>query len=253
MKLFLLLSFAILLSPLVGPVVQTQSVYTTANFLNISTSANGNGWGEISSSMISNSTTAFIQNPAQLGAQSSENHVAFEFSLFTKGRCSSASAGVNLARDFDLTIPVSFGIGYSRYSLDDGATSIGLPGGVPSQRATDEAEIFSIGVGMDYWGTLALGINLKDVISNSFPDSRTRFTAIDVGMLLVVPIADLVSRVRGKSIVVLGDLSPLINISAGYAHRNHADEVTYLRGSYRLPREVQLGLGVELGFTTVPF
>ena len=145
-------------------------------FLLISPNPSGNGWGGVSTGVVSDNPTATISNPAQLGFFSLDNY--FSASTFVPKtqwlprfhqsdltyNVSAINLGVNLSNVFALQLPVSFGMGYSRVYLNLG-TFIRTTPSVETYEAWEKSESFSLGIGVDYVVRIGVGLNIKSIVS----------------------------------------------------------------------------------------
>ena len=215
---------------------------------------------------------ATIVNPGQLGLFSLNNYFAastyapktqwlpqFRLSDLTYN-VSAVNAGVNLARAFDLQLPISIGMGYSRVFLNLGTfitTSSSGPTPIGRFESWERSESFSLGVGIDYYVRLGIGVNFDKIVSNLSPigteqekgAGKADGSATDIGMLLEVPIIDIIAKAKGEPVTFGHGLSPLVNVSVGYAHQNQGRSISYVDAAQSdpLPRNVVLGISTELG------
>ncbi|MBK7256294.1 MAG: hypothetical protein IPI01_00410 [Ignavibacteriae bacterium] len=241
-------------------------------FLLIAPSPGANGWGGVSTAVASDDPIATFVNPGQLGLFSLDNYFAAS-TYAPKTRwlpafgnpdltynVTAANAGVNLARVFDLKLPISIGLGYSRVFLNLGTfitTSPSSPGASTRHESWERSECFSLGVGVDYFVRLGVGVNFEKIVSNLSPigteqemgTGRAEPSATDVGVLLEAPIIDIVAKVKGEPVTLGSGLSPLVNLSIGYAHQNQGRSVSYVTAAMSdpLPRNAVLGISAELG------
>jgi hypothetical protein len=118
---------------------------------------------------------------------------------------------------------------------------------------------YSVGLGLEYIARLGVGMNFKKITSR-MPAFGTGFgsnesiatpSATDFGILLEIPIADIVARASGKSLVIAKEIEPFLDISTAYVKSNVGDEVKYADylQSDPLPRTAVVGLGLEGGLS----
>ena len=157
---------------------------TAVPFLRISSNPDGNGWGGISSAVVSNNAMAPIANPAQLGVFSLNNLFlastyvpktewlpSFGLSDLTYD-VTAANIGLNLKSWFSLPVPISIGLGYSRIYLSLGRFIITGPGGPEPLGyfdAHEKAEGFTLAFGMDCFVRFGFGWNFKNITSSLAP------------------------------------------------------------------------------------
>ena len=174
-------SFMLFLSLLLSIPIETLAQGESGvPFLLISPDPAANGWGEISTAVVSDNPMATIFNPGQLGLFSLDSYFSagtyvpktqwlpgFHQSDLTYD-VTAVNAGVNLARQFDLDLPISLGIGYSRVYLDLGTfirTSTSGPQPLATFNAHEKAEAFSVAVGIDYFVRLGVGMSFNNIVS----------------------------------------------------------------------------------------
>jgi hypothetical protein len=248
---------------------------TAMPFLLISSSVEGNGMGGITASVSTDNAMSVIANPGQLGLLSMKSLITagaytektlwlpqFNQSGLTYN-ASAVNVGVKLNRLVPLPVPVSLGLGYSRIFFDLGTfirTGSGGPEPIGYFESTEKSENFSIGLGLQYLVKLGLGVNLKSVESSLSPLGTEQEAgagtanpfALDYGMMLVVPVTDVISEALAEPLEPLPKLTPQLDITLGYARSNLGDEVSYIDPSQRdpLPRNATLGLSVDMGVVT---
>lgn len=241
--------------------------------MDIPTSADANGMGNISASLPSDNATATIANPAQLGMFSLDGFLNAStyvtktpwlslpnFTDFTLN-ASAANIGINPGKFFDIPFHCSVGAGYSRVFLDLKTISpvwygVFLYPGEWWEKQDD----YTIGVGVDWFVKLGLGYNFKTENSEEpTPDSSGLFqsagykvSAHDYGMMVQIPVVDIASRFAEQPIMLFPQLQPVFDLNLGYARRNIGGYTTLpsFGGLYPLPRTAALGLNFELGLKT---
>jgi len=244
---------------------------TAVPFLLISSSVEGNGMGGISAAVSTDNAMSVIANPGQLGLVCLKDLVSIgTYAEKTRWlpqinyrdmtfNTSAVNAGVDLSRLISLPIPVSLGVGYSRVFLDEGEIIVGDPTS-PDQIGrfdqTEKSESFSIGVGVDYLIKAGIGFNFKSIESRLFPDwvvkpgaGKGNASAMDYGVMLEVPIAEIVSGSSVEPLELFPNVAPLLHLTMGYARSNLGDEISYVDPAQRdpLPRNATLGLSIEMG------
>ncbi|MFN0156638.1 MAG: hypothetical protein ACKVRP_01040 [Bacteroidota bacterium] len=245
-------------------------------FLLIHPSPETNGWGNVGTAVISDNPIANIANPAQLGVFSLGNYFAassyvgdrqwlpqFQQSDLTYSVWA-MSAGYDISESIDLPFPIGIAVGYSRVDLNLGEfviTSSSGPDPIGTFSAFEKAEAVSIGVGIDYYVRLGLGMSFNNVVSSLSPvgtgqamgPGKAEVSVTDFGLLLDVPVMDILGKINDERMAIAPNIFPLANISAGYAHRNHSNKgiVYYSNQADPLPRNVTIGLSVEAGIATI--
>jgi hypothetical protein len=241
-------------------------------FLLIQPDPAANGWGGVSTAVATDDPIATIVNPAQLGLFSQNAY--FAASTYTPKTLwlprfgqkdltydvSAVSAGVNLAKAFGIGLPLSVGVGYSRVFLNLGTffvTNSGSPEPIARYESWEKSECFSVGAAFDYYVRLGVGVNFETIASHLSPigteaEAGTGIanpTATDIGVLLEVPVIDIIGKANGDAVTLGPRLSPLANVSVGYAYQNIGRGVTYVDAAQGdpLPRNVILGMSAELG------
>ncbi len=245
-------------------------------FLLIAPDPAGNGWGGVSTAVVSDNPTASIVNPGQLGLLSLDTY--FAASMYApKTRwfpqyalpdltydVTAVNGGVNLARTFGLGLPISIGVGYSRVHLNLGTfavTSSNGPQVIAKVSSWEQSECFSLGAGIDYFVRLGIGMNYERIESNLAPivteqgqtTGKANGTAVDLGVLLEIPVIDIIGKLQEKPVTCGWGLTPVANISAGYARQNHGNSITYMdvAMSDPLPRNAVVGLSTEIGLALI--
>lgn len=246
-------------------------------FLLIHPSPESNGWGNVGTAVVSSNPIGTIANPGQLGMFSLGGY--FAASSYVGSRrwlpgfqqpdltydVLALSGGYDISKSVDLPFRLGVALGYSRIDLNLGefvVTSSGGPDPVGTYHAFEFAEAMSVGLGIDYWVRLGLGVSVKNVVSVLGPvqvwpgtivSGRAEVTVADYGLLLDVPVMDILAKIRKERMTIGRDFYPLANISAGYALRNLSDKyISYIWGYQAdpLPRSVTIGLSLEAGVST---
>lgn len=262
------------LTMVVTPEVVPQGE-TAVPFLLITSSPEGNGMGGISASLITDNAMAANSNPAQVGLFGLRGHLNAGFytrktqwlPMFQQSDATyntgAVSAGFDLGDVLSLPFPVGIGAGYSKIVLNLGRFVVTGPSGPPpiaNLYPKEEAEAYTVGVGIDYYVRIGFGLSFKRIVSSPgvIIDSRpswqptlmeARVSATDFGLLIQVPLSEIVFGSHEQPLGFLPDIDPFVNLSVGYVHSNHGKEVVYIDslGGDPLPREAVIGLGVEMG------
>jgi hypothetical protein len=247
-----------------------SQTFTAVPYLSITSSPRANGMGGVGATVPALEASAATANPGQIGLFSLENLFAastyapktvlyptiFPGDVLTMD-VSALSAGYNFSSLLSLPFSAGLGIGYSRTFVDLGSFNVTGPAGptvIARVPMNDTYENFSIGVGLEYYVKLGIGFNFKKIVSRipaigpgGVFEYAARPAATDFGVLLQVPVADIVWRESDSS----REFEPLLNFSMSYVKANVGDEVRYFDPAQGdpLPRTALAGLGCELGLT----
>ena len=240
-------------------------------FLLISPGAKANGMGEASVALFSNDPLALMTNPAQIGFQSHANYFSFgynrskwlpQFQLPHLAYSAFAvNAGVNLRKELGIAPELSIGIAYSRIYLNLGEyvqTASGSPTPISTYNAYEQSDQYSAGIGIDYWVKVSAGITFKQIFSSLAPfyiqniggKGEAGLDAYDYGLMLGVPVIDIISRMREEPILILPHASPFFDFNIGIAKNNlGSKKVIYGASSNAdpLPRYARIGIGFNIG------
>ncbi len=242
-------------------------------FLLIHPSPDANAWGNVGTAVVSDNPIATIANPAQLGMFSLNGYLsASMYAPKTNWLPSfgvpdltydiwAVSGGYELSKDLELPFRLGVGAGYSRVFLNLGEFVQMDPNGfvLGSYRASETSEQFSVGLGTEYFLRVGIGLNFKSVHSRIGPTfastaaSEAKPTATDFGLIVQAPVFDIWQKAAGEPLYLFEDVQPLFNLTLGYARSNLGDKPVVYPGVWRgdpLPRNVTIGLSVELGLTT---
>ncbi|MCL5268471.1 MAG: hypothetical protein M1469_10260 [Bacteroidetes bacterium] len=243
---------------------------TATPFLIIPTSVEGNGMGGIAASLVTNDAISTISNPAQLGFFGLDNDLSLSTyspkTTWLPGsnvrnlslNVTALSAGLQLNRYFKLPAAISLGVGYSQTYFDYGTFTTSIPNTsvITSQfHAYDKADNITFGIGIDYVVKLGIGYNFKWIDSNLGPTTpsqlggpmEAKVPAHDFGMILQIPVINVASHFRNKPIALNDKVSPLFDLTFGYASRNVGGRISYGTQSDPLPRQAALGWNFEVG------
>ena len=245
---------------------------TAVPFLLFEANPDANGWGGVSTAVVSDNPAATIANPAQLGMFSLDHF--FSASTYVPKtewspendqndityNVSAVSAGVNLQTMFGLALPISIGVGYSRVYFDMGnfvRTGSGSPQPIGFFNAHESSESFCLGLGMDYFVRIGVGMNFKSIVSTLSPigteqeagSGTARGSATDFGVLAQIPVMEILSRATGSSYILVSTVEPLFDINFGYTHNNVGEKMSYIDAAQSdpLPRNATVGLSMEMG------
>jgi hypothetical protein len=268
---------SLLLATLTLPrIVSAQPGTTVITGLTVTTSPRANGMGGTAATLPSLDPAATIANPGQLGLFSLDN--LFSASTFTPKTewapalfstpengfsitTSAMNAGINLKDVLSLPFGASVGFGYSRTYWDLGTWPVFDSYGNPLGAITmnDTYLQYSVGIGLEYVVRFGIGMNFKRITSRmptvgpagQFVDNTITPSATDFGMMINIPLVEVVSRTTGRSYPIAHVIKPFVDFTAVYVKSNVGDMVSYA-GSLQsdpLPRTALLGLGVEGGLT----
>jgi len=239
-------------------------------FLLISPAAISNGMGETSVALYRDNPFAMLSNPAHLGMFSRSNYFSAGYDYadwlpqFGQSdltvKAFGFNAGVNLGQ-FGISPEMSVGLSYSRVRLNLGKFSVTSPDGpevIATFDALETADNYSMGFGLHEWVCISAGFTVKQINSTLAPFNPqtqelmgpTRVSTYDVGILVQVPIIEILDRTREAPITFLAGYSPLLNLSVGLAKNNLSDKMVFYIDPDRsdpLPRTARVGVGVELG------
>jgi len=228
---------------------------TAVPFLTFPISPATTGMGVTGASLPSDDPYGFLLNPAQLGNISQTTNLSFALypgssKLWGFDAYTFNSLALNLGYNFkdDLNFPLSIGLGYSRSSFSFGDY-------------WDQDDVYSslsFGVGIDYYLQFNAGISIKNIssifnyrpTSQEFMDAKASINAFDFGLLINVPILELIDKEMHFDLFENHPLSPFLNFSTGYSQLNNGDEIYYIEPSQAdpLPRLAKLGYGLSMGF-----
>ena len=239
--------------------------YPAAWSLYFNPSPKSNGLGMTGTSLPSDEPFAFYYNPAQLGYSSQSNYFSMEFYPsnvryfnmdFYSYRNTAAAFGYNfknLLNGFNLS--AGFGYIYSEFS----SPSYYMVSPIAQTGNFNKFSSYALGIGINYYIQLSAGINFKQISSASNWSfgpvgsyGSADFSVVDYGLLLNVPILNLLAPKYPFSIGKRLPIFPNLNISLGYAGLNYGNDVKYSvnSNSQPLPRDARLGYTIAAGFGT---
>ncbi len=246
---------------------------TAVGFLTVTPGPQAFGIGGASAVIPSDDAIAPEANPAHLGLFSLTNLFSastytprsewlpeFQISGMSYG-VSAVNVGYNLRPLLSLPFDLGIGLGYSRVSMDLGTFVITSPEGpepIGSFQSRESADIFSLGLGIDYYVRLGVGFNFKNIDSKLAPagagteqgTGEATQTATDFGALLDIPVLQIASQLSDQSFDVMPGITPFLDLSFGYVRANVGGEIVYIDPAQAdpLPRTSTLGAGVKAGF-----
>ncbi len=242
-------------------------------FLLIQPSVRANGMGGSSVASFDHGPQAIAFNPAHAGIAAFETSLAVEFypgatnwlpQFNIEGLTYNAKSfflGYNLGGRGKRS-PVSLGVSYTRIDLNLGEQIVTTESGTILERfeSSQNANTWSIAVGFDYLIKLGVGFSFKSINSNlSGLVSSTSVlpglvgsasvNAYDFGLLLQVPVADIVSSVNGKPVKIGRHLSPVLTPAFGISKSNIGGMISFTGGSQEdpIPRVARIGISLRAG------
>lgn len=261
-----------LIISILGPGIAFGQQFVSAPVMTTPVSTETNGMGGASASVISDNALATIANPAQLGLFSLDNRFNAGTLLANTSwpsgfqatdntvYATALNAGVELNRWLNLPVPISFGAGYSRVYMDQNnfeLTPFCCPQIVSLWQASQTIQGLTLSVGLDYWVRLGLGYNLKWLNSKltdaypttGLPPAEGNAAAHDYGLILDIPVVEILSRLNDRGIMIGHNLSPVLDLTVAYARRNIGDGIYYTSpdNTHPFPREGVLGLSTVIG------
>lgn len=227
----------------------------------------GAGW--IGTAKPNNDPIGYYLNPAILGYTSQNNHVSLFF-MPTKVNwmpnfnldLTKNTLGFNLGYNFtELGIPISVGFGYMHDKMDYGTfnrTSSNGPNIIGQFNSYDSYNVYSLGIGIDYFLLFNFGMSIKPFDSNlnSLPTEneiglgKAEGTAYDYGAMIIAPISKLFFDDIKYKFYETAFIKPKVNFTMGYSVSNIGDEICYIGASQKdpLPRTSRLGYTFDFGF-----
>ena len=240
-------------------------------FLLVSPSARVTGMGEASVALCTDDPLAPITNPAHIGMQSQTSYFSFghNYCDWMPGlgdpnlwwKTFAFNAGIDLKQQFGITPEMSLGFGYSRVYLNLGpsfTSDLAGPVQTGTFNAYESSDQYTFGAGINSWVRASAGVTFKHVVSElaNFnvqghgKVAKATVDSYDYGLLIDVPFAGILARLRGEPVEVLPHLSPFFDVSTGFAKNNLGDKrVTYIDPAQAdpLPRYARIGIGFDLG------
>jgi hypothetical protein len=160
-----------------------------------------------------------------------------------------------------LELPLSIGLGYIKNKFGFGKIGITTPSNPEPLTTTDSYDEFhalSLGIGVDYYVKLNLGVSLKSfeskiggrLVNGNIEEYSSEGNMWDYGILMTLPISDLAyNSAYPLMIDEQIKLRPILNFSAGYSQNNIGDEIYFVDEAQKDPltRTARLGYTIELG------
>lgn len=233
-------------------------------FLLLQTNAESHGMGYSSVARITDEPLAFTTNPAHLGMQSFNEHFSIgynysdwlpSFNLDLWVRTFGVTSGFNLNKlnpDFP---SVHVGFGYSNIFLNYGdfiKTDPSSPEPIRTYRSYDYANLYSIGIGYEYFIKISAGLTYKNIVSRLREEKlyEGRAFAFDFGFLIDIPIVNLISDSPSNILNLSPAYEPFLNLTLGFANNNYTSGTIYYVDPAQadpLPRFARVGIGVNIG------
>jgi hypothetical protein len=246
-------------------VALSQREGTGVPFLLISPSAEMNGRGEVSVSVVTDDPLAVSTNPAHLGMLGLGNYVSAGFNyapwlpVFQQSdlwyRSFAFNAGMNVAGSSSGVPDVGIGLAYSRAYLNLGQASVPseYPSGSETIDAYEASDQFSLGLGIDAVVRASAGFTVKHLVSHlvfggitgNARSGEAKAFAYDLGMLVDVPVFGILSHLGAAQIEILPSLRPVVNVSFGFANNNLGrNTIVYFDAAQAepLPRYARAGI-----------
>ncbi len=242
---------------------------TAVPFLLIGSSPEANGMGRISGSMMTNNAMAIIDNPGQIGFQSLDNY--FNTAFFNKKtdwlpvfqqqdmtyEARAFNFGLNLQKVLPLPFGLSAGFGYSRINLSLGEFVItnGDPTTLGTYYAQENAEMYSFGIGLEYFIKIGLGCTMKKIESDltphyrlPYPNNTPHAYATDIGVVAQLPVTSIIEEVNGSELKFAGFFKPQMDINLSYARSNDGGDIMYISAYQADPLPYKTSVGLNFKF-----
>jgi hypothetical protein len=168
--------------------------------------------------------------------------------------------GFNLKR-INRKTPITLGVGYTRAFIDLGEQTITGeldPTPLGTFQSWERANIWSVGLGVDYFIRAGIGWNFKSIESNLAPqvtnttqvgDVRLQANAHDWGLAATAPLLDIAAQVTKKSLQIKSGWQPFLDAGFGYAQSNLAASTNYIDDvqAEPLPKASRSGISLKAG------
>jgi hypothetical protein len=243
----------------------SQLGQTGVPFLLISPSAEMNGRGEVSVSVVTDDPLAVSTNPAHLGMLGLGNYASAGFNyapwlpVFQQSdlwyRSFAFNAGMNISGATAGVPDVGIGLAYSRAYLNLGRASVPLedPSGSETIDAYEASDQFSLGLGVDAVVRASAGFTVKHLVSHlvfggitgNARSGEAKAFAYDLGLLVDVPVVGILSHYGVARIEILPSWRPVVNVSFGFANNNLGrNSIVYFDAAQAepLPRYARAGI-----------
>jgi len=229
------------------------------------------GAGQIGAAIPNDDVLGYYFNPAILGYSARNNHASVSFmpdktnwTIFSSRRTTFQNFGLNVGYNLNntnLNLPISIGLGLISSKMDYGKfpiTSWESPEIIKKTNSYDRFTVLSLGLSLDYYIRLSLGISIKSFDSklgahfmgSSIQEFTANGTMWDYGFLMTIPISKLLIKdnFNYKIDNTLSILS-ITNFSIGFSNSNIGDEVYYFDKSQSDPlsRTARLGYTFDFG------
>lgn len=235
-------------------------------FLKLPVSAESYMLGNTGAAGLTDDPMAVVINPAQLGMQSLKSQYAAGYNFInsyhfvnTWHKSMAVNAGFRLGDFVKSSIPLSFGIGYSNlYNqyIEMWVTSVEQPQGYKEMSPNDKADLYSIGIGLDYGIQLSAGATYKHC-SAKFLDTETK-NLYDFGLLVNFPVQELLGNAIESAFSKETGFGYSAEVNLGYSRNNIGSEaisdrhITTWPGEYRIfktavPSTIQTGFSTVIG------
>jgi hypothetical protein len=240
-------------------------------FLLIPSSAEMNGMGDASVAHITDNPAALITNPAQLGMQCLDNSIlalSKNYSgltpLFGNSRWALTSllnVGTNLKKYYPNLPSISVGLSYSNVYVTLGPMwePFDYPG-IP-ETMTYESNQVTLSLAADYFIRASIGLTYKNIYNKQHQPTAQEsgdFTVIDqydLGLLIEVPFAPLISNIMNQSIPSYNNVSPVFNLNLGISENNigmqSIFDFWYPEQANPFPRFARMGMELNPGLIYV--
>lgn len=157
-------------------------------------------------------------------------------------------------------IPASIGAGYTRVFLNLGTqniTSETSPGIITGTlQSSEHADIFSIGMGVDFGLKIGLGFSFKRIESNLASTGiglegvvRASVNAYDFGLIAHLPLLETFSKLTHRNTKISERLRPFLLPGFGYSRSNIGGKIIYINAAQAdpLPRVARMAVSVNTG------
>jgi hypothetical protein len=252
--------FAALLSIIIVTNSNAQGEYALP-FILIQPGPNLNGMAGTFTALPTLDAFGPYYNPAQLGnfgrginfsVQFYPKAVAFLPQLDLSDLNFNSSAvctGYDLEKIFP-QLPLSLGIGLINSKINLGMNIITDENGMELGRfkSWESCTAYSIGLGIDYFLRLNLGITLKK-IESKLAFNTVKADAADYGMQCIIPVSELAEKICKSELLIIKEFKPRFDVSMGYAVLNVGDKFMYLDSDQKdpLPKQARMGYAVSIG------
>jgi len=253
----------------VNSYTQGETGSAAITFLLVSPYAEANSMGETSIAIDTDNPLASIFNPAHLGMQSLNTYFSAgintsdwlpSFNLDLKYKTYAINGGLNLGKHFGFSPDLSIGLGYSHVYFDEGEQEIIITGetdptplGLFRYHPYESSDQWTIGIGMNYWVRISAGLTFKHITSKRslepWSTSTASVNAVDYGMLLDIPVTEILSRSLQSSFEIYPHINSILDLSLGFSRNNLGDKVIYRTQDPgdALPRTARIGIGFDIG------